>query len=271
MEKKPISVDDASSLTQPPKLEKRSMCPRCKRPTPRGCICEEIPEDRIPLHQSRIIVLQHPNELRHKNRSLPLLELSLRADDLKVFILRRLGDQVDEDVMAMLQDDTQPLILMYPGDDAVSLQEGLDLVKTKYLICSKINLLVLDATWKFSREMDMANIREKLYPSHMIRIALSKEDFPTDFTPRRFDIRAPPSPDHLSTAESIAWVLTKLENKPSLYEQLMKPLDAMVKKWHSFSRNQNRQTVKRSLDDEDNERITKNAGSKIRKLVKIKR
>lgn len=247
------------------------MCPRCHRPTPRGCICEGIPEVRIPLHQSRIIVLQHPNELKHKNRSLPLLELSLRADDLKVFILRRLGDQVDEDVMTMLHDDTQPLILMYPGEDAVSLQEGLVLVKTKYPTCSKINLLVLDATWKFSREMDMANTREKQYPSHMIRIALSKADFPTNFTPRRFDIRAPPSPEHFSTAESISWVLTKLENNPSLYEQLMIPLDVMVQKWHSFSRNQNRQIVNRSLDDVDHETITNKAVSKRRKLVKIMR
>lgn len=219
-------------------VEKRRICTKCVRPTPWGCICEGIPEERIALQYSRVFVLQHPSESRRKNRSLPLLELSLRETDLSVLKnLRRLGEQVEKDVMTSLHDERQPLLLLYPGDEAMTLQEGLDVVRLRYPSSPKINLLVLDATWKYAREMDMANAKHNQYPPHMIRVALSRDDFPATFTPRRFDIRAPPSADHLSTAESIAWVITKIERKQHIYDALMTPLDAMVNKWNSFSTN----------------------------------
>jgi len=250
---------------------KRTLCPRCTRPTPRGCICEGIPEERIALNRTQVIVLQHPNELRHKNRSLPLLELSLRPTDLHVIHLRRLGEQVDKELMAQMNDATHPLILMYPGNDSITLQEGIDRVRENYPPHCKINLFVLDATWKYAREMDMANQREKQYPTHMIRIALSTKDFPATFSPRRFDIRTPPSIDHLSTAESVAWVLTKFENNPNLYDTLMKPLDAMVQKWSSFS---DTRSAKDTMNEEEpsyQEQLRTKPGSKKRKHVRMER
>ena len=47
----------------------------------------------------------------------------------------------------------------------------------------------------------------------------------------------PPTSNHLSTAECIAWVLSAIERKPHIYEVLMGPLDLMVEKWRSFSDN----------------------------------
>lgn len=53
---------------------------------------------------------------------------------------------------------------------------------------------------------------------------------------RRFDIRTPPSPDHLSTAECVASVLRELEGESNkdIFDLLMRPLDLMVSQWRSF-------------------------------------
>ena len=84
--------------------------------------------------------------------------------------------------------------------------------------------------------MDKANIQNECYPKHMLRVQLSELDFDC-FKPRRFDIRTPPTDQHLSTAESVAFVLSKIEEDHShiIYDTIMKPLDLMVQQWHSFS------------------------------------
>eukprot|EP01083_Nonionella_stella_P130075 394751_1 len=96
--------------------------------------------------------------------------------------------------------------------------------------------------------MDTKSIENNSWPKHMIRIKLNPEkgDCGENFQPKRFDIRSPPSINHLSTAECIAHVLRIVEaGKKSkvdserkddcLFNTLMKPLDLMVKQWRSFS------------------------------------
>lgn len=84
--------------------------------------------------------------------------------------------------------------------------------------------------------MDRANIEHDCYPKHMLRVKLTEQDFPTTFKPRRFDIRTPPTDQHLSTAECLAWVLSRIEDDDNrIYDAIMKPLDLMVRQWHSFS------------------------------------
>ena len=65
---------------------------------------------------------------------------------------------------------------------------------------------------------------------------------PEGYKPRRFDIRTPPSENHLSTAECIAWVVSYIENNPTLYTDIMKPLDSMVSQWHFFMQQDKQQT-----------------------------
>lgn len=135
----------------------------------------------------------------------------------------------------------------------------------------KILLLVLDATWRHAREMHLANIKNDQYPPHMLRLALEPDDFAGGFVSGRFCLRGKASKTGykqqkssgrkrnrgngtneetteidetwMSTAECIAWILSRLEecnrnetndNTISLYEILMKPLDAMVAKWNAF-------------------------------------
>ena len=96
--------------------------------------------------------------------------------------------------------------------------------------------------------MDDSNQLKNQYPDHMLRVQLGGDDFSRLTRTRRFDIRAPPTDQHLSTAECLAWVAAVVEGSSSdskinendataddIYETIMKPLDLMVEKWRSFS------------------------------------
>jgi DTW domain-containing protein YfiP len=224
---------------------KRPMCQRCQRPTPNACICDALPLHRIQLHRTRILVLQHPQESRRKNRSLPILQLTLHEDNLHVLVGRRLGGgslpggRIEEEYtsfQSMLHDASKRLFLLYPSPDAISLEDAIQMVRSEMNDdklnnkTTMVNLLVLDGTWQYTREMDRAN----LYPEHMIRIQWTPKEEET-LCPR-FAIRAPPSPNYLSTAECIAQVVCQFEDNPSLLDELMKPLDWMVTKWKSFQK-----------------------------------
>jgi DTW domain-containing protein YfiP len=266
--------------------KKRPICERCLRPTPRACICHSLPEKPIQLQKSRILVLQHPHEIRHKNRSLPLMELCLERAAIHTVVARRLGVEgiIDFETRKLLYES--PALLLYPSQEpsdqqqVVSLEEGLEMIRKRRQQendsteqSQKITIFVLDATWKYAKEIHKANLKDEQYPSHMIKVSLhpipwnsenanenetSTEEkttaetttttTPVGFKPRRFDIRTPPSEECLSTAECIAWAVAATEDNPELYASLMKPLDAMVEKWKSFSGSKDSRGNKRSFD-----------------------
>jgi DTW domain-containing protein YfiP len=268
--------------------KKRAICERCLRPTPMACICHGLPDQPIQLQKSRILVLQHPHEIRHKNRSLPLMELCLEKSAIHTVVARRLGVEgiIDDETRERLYES--PALLLYPSQEpsdqqqVVSLEEGLEMIQkrreqenqsTDSQQSQKITIFILDATWKYAKEIHKANLKEEQYPPHMIKVSLrpipSKSEksnenettaeekttaetttttTPVGFKPRRFDIRTPPSEECLSTAECIAWAVAATEDNPELYASLMKPLDVMVEKWKSFSNGRDTRDNKRSFD-----------------------
>ena len=86
---------------------------------------------------------------------------------------------------------------------------------------------------------------------------------PEGFKVRRFDIRTPPSSNHLSTAECIAWAVSAIEEKPQIYETMMKPLDLMVEKWHSFSKQNEK--LKQKQQSSNNNDDDKNTHKRLKK------
>jgi DTW domain-containing protein YfiP len=240
--------------------KERLICGTCHRPTPKACICSGLPSSRISLHSCHILVLQHPHEKRRKNCSLPLLQLCLADESMTVVVSRRFGDQVDPKAMALLQQHSK-VLLIFPAqqeeaeylmdhDNGNSSQnnnrEALSLSKAREYCRStgdneQVLIVILDATWKYAREMDKSNVIQGQYPRNMRRVALSWDDplRPNEaVVPCRFDIRTPPSQIHLSTAECIAWVVSALEEQDTtVFATLMKPLDVMVAKWHDCRRN----------------------------------
>uniref|UniRef100_A0A7S2XK60 tRNA-uridine aminocarboxypropyltransferase n=1 Tax=Attheya septentrionalis TaxID=420275 RepID=A0A7S2XK60_9STRA len=232
--------NNASLSDQKKKKRKRSICERCERPTPAACICEALPSEPLELKHCHCLVLQHPHESRRKNRSLPLIELCLSQQSISVSVARRFGDAIDSTIMDRLNKSRNPIWLIYPdSENGISLQQALQERKseaneTNETESKPVTIVFLDGTWKYAKEMDQANREEKQYPSHMKRIQLMESDLKELTRSKRFDIRTPPSDQHLSTAECISWVVSKVEGNEDIYQTLMKPLDFMVERWHSF-------------------------------------
>jgi len=215
----------------------RSICAGCNRPTPTSCFCVALPAQRIHLERSHCLVLQHPHEARRKNRSLPFVQHCLDSDSLTVHVRKRLSKNTDQTVKDLLYrppeeaNERSNVWLVYPGEEAVSLTEALEQRRDDN---SRITLVFLDATWKYAKEMDRYNIQHQQYPANMLRVQLAEQDLAPLLTrPCRFDIRTPPTEQHLSTAECVAWVMAQAEERPDIYSIIMKPLDLMVQQWHS--------------------------------------
>ena len=214
--------------------KRRRNCSRCDRPHPSACICAGLPERAIQLTRSRCVILQHPHESRRKNRSLPIVELSIQREQVKVIIGRRFGFSVDSKLCDFV--NTGPVWLIFPGSGAVPLGKAvgeLHKLDSEQGVESTVTLLILDGTWKYAKEMDQANKKHDQYPTRMLRVELSQADLES-FAPRRFAIRKPPSENFLSTAEAISRVLTKVEGDHGIHEAIMRPLDLMVSRWFSF-------------------------------------
>jgi DTW domain-containing protein YfiP len=244
-----IKSDQANDSQQKHPLggkSRRQICVRCQRPTPRACICAALPQEPIKLENTVIVVLQHPQELKMKNRSVPILELCMDQESLALCVGRRFGEeQLTSRICMLLQPPNLP-ILLFPEakseSGAFSLSDAKEIVQQKLPDGGKVVLIVIDATWKYAKEMHQANLQHQLYPSDLLRVSLQPDDFPDNWSSGRFDIRTTPntgdsSKSFMSTAECIAWAVSELggeTNHPELYSTLMKPLDLMVQKWNSF-------------------------------------
>ena len=229
------------------KKKKREICDRCHRPKPRACLCHSLPDLPLELSGTKVVILQHPQELQRKNnRSVPLLELCLRSSDLHLCVGKRLGDQIPADVQKLLQPPNL-VVLVFPETKEEESADGtlfpvLSLTELNAEILEwrkqqiaeegtrnsqvtaareedstalpKVVLLVLDATWKFAQEMHRKNVDRNQYPSHMLRVALRDDDLPPQFQPRRFVLRTTPrrkkpSPrDEDEEGDDTSWMCT---------------------------------------------------------------
>ena len=181
---------------------------------------------------------------------------------MKTITMRRFGDYTDASVMNILRDPNEVIVLVFPHKNAMDLEEGIQLAEKRCGYNSiddndieeqkqqnKMALIFIDATWKHAREMEQASSVE--WPKNLIRVQLNPsksnvkeggsdqssnivEDNSKEgpaFVERRFQIRTPPSPDHLSTAECLAWIVSRVENNPHIYQSITKALDYMVAIW----------------------------------------
>ncbi|MFJ4196025.1 tRNA-uridine aminocarboxypropyltransferase [Pseudomonas sp. NPDC089534] len=177
----------------------RPQCPRCLRPLTH-CLCALIP--RLDS-RTRVLLLQHPSEVNHALNTARLAALGLTQAELIV-------GEVFEDLPALLNRPGYRARLLFPGDDAQSLQA--------YGASDEPLLLVVpDGTWRKARKLLHLNPSLAALP----RVTLA------DGGVSRYRLRKAPGPGALSTVEAIVQALQTLE-APASFEPLLKPFEALI-------------------------------------------
>lgn len=179
----------------------RPQCPRCTRPVER-CLCALIPS--LPS-RTRIVILQHPSEVRHALNTARLAALGLSNAQLLV-------GEVFEQLEMHLQLPGYQTYLLFPGETAQllsSMQPKAD--------DSPVLLVVPDGTWRKARKLLHLNPALAALPRVVLAEGLQS----------RYRLRKAPMPGALSTLEAIVEALNTLD-APARFDALLKPFDALI-------------------------------------------
>ena len=182
----------------------RADCADCLRPVT-VCWCPHLPSPRIEV-ATKVIVLQHPGELKRNIRTCRMLELGLAPQCVTVSVGRKFPGTEQALSVALSQPGTR---LLYPGPEAQpldSLQAG-----------EVTTLVLLDGTWEQARKLYSRNPAVQ----RLGKVSLSVAG------PSLYVVRTQPNSACLSTLEAAVHSLALLEDRPEIVEPLLAPLLAM--------------------------------------------
>ena len=179
----------------------RLQCPRCTRPAER-CLCALIP---CLTSRTRVLILQHPSEVRHALNTARLAALGLSNAELLV-------GEVFEALPALLQQPGYRPCLLFPGEQAHALTQFAEQHAELPLL-----LIVPDGTWRKARKLLHLNPQLAALPRVMLPEGLQSN----------YRLRKAPEPGALSTLEAIVEALNRLES-PSNFDALLKPFEALI-------------------------------------------
>lgn len=177
----------------------RARCKRCLRPTG-YCLCALIPQIDS---RTRVLILQHPDEVSHALNTARLAALGLVNAQLCV-------GEVFDDLHTLLNPPGYQARLLFPGDAAETL-------KAYAPDATPMLLVVPDGTWRKARKLLHLNPLLAALP----RVTLGS------VPASRYRLRKAPGPEALSTLEAIVHTLQALE-APNAFEALLKPFDALI-------------------------------------------
>lgn len=180
----------------------RPQCPRCTRPTER-CLCALIP---CLSSRTRVLILQHPSEVKHALNTARLAALGLNNAELLV-------GEVFESLAALLQPPGYRACLLFPGEQAQTLMQFAEQQHSE----QPLLLVVPDGTWRKAR---------KLLHLNPLLAALPRVVLPEGLQ-SRYRLRKAPMPGALSTIEAIVTALNTVE-APVCFDALLKPFEALI-------------------------------------------
>jgi DTW domain-containing protein YfiP len=177
----------------------RIQCERCLRPQ-NHCLCPLIPSLDS---RTRVVLLQHPDEVRHALNTARLAALGLTNAELRV-------GEVFEDLAGLIATPGYRVGLLFPGEAAVALQ-AYEADERPWL------LIVPDGTWRKARKLLYLNPLLETLP----RVTLAS------VLPSRYRLRKAPGEGALSTVEAVAQALNVLEGE-GRFDELLRPFDALI-------------------------------------------
>ncbi|MGY4534762.1 DTW domain-containing protein YfiP [Pseudomonas sp. TE3786] len=176
----------------------RPLCSRCCRPLSH-CLCALIPSLNS---RTRVLILQHPSEVKHALNTARLAALGLVNAELCV------GERFDE-LEGLLQRPGYRSCLLFPGEGATVLDSTpSDL---------PLQLVVPDGTWRKA---------SKLLHVNPLLAALPRVSLPAGGR-SRYRLRKAPMEGALSTIEAIVQALEIVE-APSAFGELLRPFEALI-------------------------------------------
>lgn len=179
----------------------RPQCPRCTRPIER-CLCALIP---CLASRTRVLILQHPSEVRHALNTARLAALGLSNAELLV-------GEVFESLTALLQQPGYRTCLLFPGEQAQALLAFAEQHSELPLL-----LVVPDGTWRKARKLLHLNPLLAALPRVVLPAGLQS----------RYRLRKAPMPGALSTIEAIVTALNTVE-EPACFDTLLKPFEVLI-------------------------------------------
>ncbi|CAJ1912108.1 unnamed protein product [Sphenostylis stenocarpa] len=201
-----------------PEPQGRSICSNCDRPT-RVCLCHALPLPPIPT-STRILIVQHPHEARHKLSTTPILTKSLlRASAVTARRLRR--------GISPLLDGSPSTLYLFPSS-ASSPSPTLHISAVSP--SADLVLIAFDATWQHAREMVRAS--EDFLSQFATRVCLGVDESlgGGSIYDSELILRKEPFAGCVSTMEAVARALRVLEpNGPMIEEKLVGVLREMVR------------------------------------------
>lgn len=179
----------------------RIQCERCLRPQAH-CLCPLIPSLGS---RTRVVLLQHPSEVRHALNTAKLAALGLVNAELRV-------GEVFADLAEILVLPGYRSALLFPGDQAQPLVNYADDNDPRPWL-----LVVPDGTWRKASKLLHVNPLLAALP----RVTLAQ------VLPSRYRLRKAPAEGALSTLEAVVQALNVLE-APANFDALLKPFDALI-------------------------------------------
>ncbi|MEO4046360.1 DTW domain-containing protein [Pseudomonas sp. CAU 1711] len=174
----------------------RARCERCARPLSH-CLCHLIP--RLPS-RSRVLILQHPDEVGHALNTARLAALGLENCELRV------GERFAE----LALDPAYRSCLLFPGEAARTLPLPDDDPRP-------LQLVVPDGTWRKARKLLHLNPQLAALPRVCLPAGLQS----------RYRLRKAPAEGALATLEAIVAAL-ELQEAPARFDALLRPFEALI-------------------------------------------
>ncbi|MFG0379837.1 tRNA-uridine aminocarboxypropyltransferase [Pseudomonas sp. zbq_18] len=178
----------------------RIRCERCLRPQSH-CLCHLIP--CLPS-RSRVLILQHPDEVGHALNTARFAALGLANAQLEV------GETFPE--LERWLDPAYRACLLFPGETAQTLPLRATADDDRPLL-----LVVPDGTWRKARKLLYLNPLLSTLPCVSLPAGLNS----------RYRLRKAPGEGALATLEAIVAAL-ELQEAPQRYDALLRPFEALI-------------------------------------------
>jgi DTW domain-containing protein YfiP len=207
---------------------KRSLCCQCLRPLT-VCFCHTI---HVVDNHWPIIILQHAGETNRAIGTAKIAQLSLKNCQTYIYQTHiklnhtkqtkndKLSDTQTREHNKRLVESIceQAPLLVYPGDNSITVEQLATDVNKKPQTQDKAPLLFIDGTWRKSRRM----LYECPALAALPRVSLLSGQA------SRYLIRKVPNDSALSTVEAIAASLSALEGSKDKYQSLLNSMDWMI-------------------------------------------